>query len=307
MAQRGNISLGMLAQPNGVGLIGFIYMTEDEKKFILLEVYTIISKGLAKKLSMEMDKKVPIVIAHRGFSSEYPENTITSFDAAVNAGFNYIELDIHLTADSVIVVMHDETVDRTTDGEGNIRDLYLDQIKSLDAGSWFDSNSPSEEVPTLREILAKFENRVHIFVEIKSEEEKLLTELRHLLESMGWLPDSNYNRSQGLLTVPGISIISFLQSQLVLSAKIFPELAHGLLTIEASDELIEWCVSKGMVGVFPYVGYIDKNFVSNAHTSGLYVGAWGFEYPEQLSRVLGLGLDGVTVDWPVEAGALINE
>ena len=200
-------------------------------------------------MSNEMDTKAPIVIAHRGFSSEYPENTVTSFEAAVSAGFNYIELDIHLTADSVIVVMHDETVNRTTNGEGNIRDLYLEEIKSLDAGSWFDSNSPSEQVPTLKEILVKFENRVHIFVEIKSEEEDLLRELRSLLETMGWIPDSNYDKSQEALPVPGISIISFMQDQLLLSAKVFPELAHGLLTIETSEELIEWCASKGMVGI----------------------------------------------------------
>ena len=258
-------------------------------------------------MSNEMATKAPIVIAHRGFSSEYPENTVTSFEAAVSAGFNYIELDIHLTADSVIVVMHDETVNRTTNGEGNIRDLYLEEIKSLDAGSWFDSNSPSEQVPTLKEILVKFENRVHIFVEIKSEEEDLLRELRCLLETMGWIPDSNYDKSQEALPVPGISIISFMQDQLLLSAKVFPELAHGLLTIETSEELIEWCVSKGMVGIFPYVAYVDRSFVSSAHNSGLYVGAWGFENPEQLSRSLALGLDGVTVDWPVEAGVIIGK
>ena len=258
-------------------------------------------------MSNEMDTKAPIVIAHRGFSSEYPENTVTSFEAAVSAGFNYIELDIHLTADSVIVVMHDETVNRTTNGEGNIRDLYLEEIKSLDAGSWFDSNSPSEQVPTLKEILVKFENRVHIFVEIKSEEEDLLIELRSLLETMGWIPDSNYDKSQKALPVPGISIISFMQDQLLLSAKVFPELAHGLLTIETSEELIEWCVSKGMVGIFPYVAYVDRSFVSSAHNSGLYVGAWGFENPEQLSCSLALGLDGVTVDWPVEAGVIIGK
>ena len=258
-------------------------------------------------MSNEMETKAPIVIAHRGFSSEYPENTVTSFEAAVSAGFNYIELDIHLTADSVIVVMHDETVNRTTNGEGNIRDLYLEEIKSLDAGSWFDSNSPSEQVPTLKEILVKFENRVHIFVEIKSEEEDLLIELRSLLETMGWIPDSNYDKSQEALPVPGISIISFMQDQLLLSAKVFPELAHGLLTIETSEELIAWCTSKGMVGIFPYVAYVDRSFVSSAHNSGLYVGAWGFENPEQLSSSLALGLDGVTVDWPVEAGVIIGK
>ena len=79
----------------------------------------------------------PLIIAHRGFSSERPENTISSFDHAFNNGFNLLELDVHLSSDGVLVVMHDEKVDRTTNGTGFLKSMTYKEISQLDAGSWF--------------------------------------------------------------------------------------------------------------------------------------------------------------------------
>ena len=78
------------------------------------------------------------IISHRGYSSKRPENTISSFDYSLEKGFPYIELDIHSTLDGILVVMHDETVDRTTNGIGEIKNMTFSEIKNLDAGSWFD-------------------------------------------------------------------------------------------------------------------------------------------------------------------------
>ena len=148
---------------------------------------------------------------------------------------------------------------------------------------------------------------MHIFIEIKSEEKELLTSLRNLLESLKWINDQDFDKSEERLRIPGISIISFLPAPLILSSQIFPELDHGLLITTASDDLIAWCVTHSMVGIFPYVGSINKNFIRKAHDSGLYVGAWGFENPKQLAAVNGLGLDGVTVDWPIKAGEILSK
>ena len=112
------------------------------------------------------------IIAHRGYSAERPENTIASFDLAVNSGLPLIELDTHLTLDKIPVVMHDSDVDRTTNGTGPINSLTLEEIKKLDAGSWFDVAYSNQQVPTLEEILIRYKNRAHIFIEIKSNEEE---------------------------------------------------------------------------------------------------------------------------------------
>ncbi len=77
------------------------------------------------------------MIAHRGFSSRAPENTIAAFDLAIDAGFDNIELDVHLSADGVPVVIHDDALDRTTDGSGQVSSLTLPELRALDAGAWF--------------------------------------------------------------------------------------------------------------------------------------------------------------------------
>ncbi|MGO3790845.1 MAG: glycerophosphodiester phosphodiesterase [Enterococcus gilvus] len=94
-----------------------------------------------------------VIIAHRGSAGTHPENTLPAFMEAVRAGADGIELDVQLTADQQLVVIHDESVDRTTDGKGLIRELTLKEIKKLDAGSWFDEKYQATKISTLQEVL----------------------------------------------------------------------------------------------------------------------------------------------------------
>ena len=93
------------------------------------------------------------IFAHRGSKGTHPENTLASFKEAVRVGSDGIELDVHLTKDGHLVVIHDETVDRTTNGTGEIRNLTLAEIKAMDAGSWFNETFAGEKIPTLEEVL----------------------------------------------------------------------------------------------------------------------------------------------------------
>ena len=93
------------------------------------------------------------IFAHRGSKGTHPENTLASFKEAVRVGSDGIELDVHLTKDGYLVVIHDETVDRTTNGTGEIRNLTLAEIKAMDAGSWFNETFAGEKIPTLEEVL----------------------------------------------------------------------------------------------------------------------------------------------------------
>ncbi|GJI60599.1 MULTISPECIES: glycerophosphodiester phosphodiesterase [Bacillus] len=107
------------------------------------------------------------IIAHRGSSSAAPENTIAAFDVAVEQGADYIELDVQMTMDQHVVVIHDDTVERTTNGNGLVKSYTLDQLKKLDAGSWFDQQYTNERIPTLQEILERYSQRIGILIEIK--------------------------------------------------------------------------------------------------------------------------------------------
>jgi glycerophosphoryl diester phosphodiesterase len=110
----------------------------------------------------------PMVVAHRGFSGKAPENTIAAFTRALDTGVSMIELDVQITKDGRIVVIHDNTVDRTTDGRGNVSDYTLGELKKLDAGAWFDNKYTGERIPTLEEALELISPKAWINIEIKS-------------------------------------------------------------------------------------------------------------------------------------------
>ena len=94
-----------------------------------------------------------LVYAHRGFSGSYPENTMVAFEAARLAGADGIELDVQLTRDGIPVIMHDETVDRTTDGKGWLKDYSFAELQLLDAGSWFNTEFKGARILSLEEFL----------------------------------------------------------------------------------------------------------------------------------------------------------
>ena len=109
------------------------------------------------------------VIAHRGFSGAAPENTLAAVRAAIDLQADMVEIDVTLSSDEHIVVIHDETLDRTTDGSGPVSDFSLAELQLLDAGSWFDATFAGEKIPTLDSVLDEVKNRILLNVGIKSE------------------------------------------------------------------------------------------------------------------------------------------
>src|SRR5512135_2857797 len=109
----------------------------------------------------------PLVIAHRGSSAYAPENTLAAFRLAAEQEADAIELDVDLTRDGHVIVMHDATVDRTTDGHGRVADLTLDEIRRIDAGAWKGAAFNGERVPLLEEVFEAVGQRMLINVEIK--------------------------------------------------------------------------------------------------------------------------------------------
>lgn len=110
-----------------------------------------------------------IIIAHRGASAYHPENTMAAFEAAAAMGADMVELDITLSHDGVPVVIHDETLDRTTNGTGMVSDHSLNELKQLDAGTWFGEKFAGERIPTLKEVLKFAQNHIALNIEIKPE------------------------------------------------------------------------------------------------------------------------------------------
>ncbi len=119
---------------------------------------------------MELCRKFPAeVIAHRGFSGRAPENTLAAFEAAISTGADRVELDVLLSLDGVPVVIHDALLERTTDGRGPVCDRTFEDLRRLDAGSWFDPSFSGEKIPSLDEVLALSRGRIPVNLEIKEE------------------------------------------------------------------------------------------------------------------------------------------
>ena len=135
------------------------------------------------------------VIAHRGFSGAAPENTLAAVRAAIEVGADMVEIDVTLTSDGHIVVIHDETLDRTTTGSGRVSDFTLTELQRLDAGGWFAPRFAGERIPTLDQVLDEIEGRILLNVEIKSEavERGIVTKVASAIRKRGmmeqlWFP-----------------------------------------------------------------------------------------------------------------------
>ncbi|HEX3732859.1 MAG TPA: glycerophosphodiester phosphodiesterase family protein [Mycobacteriales bacterium] len=114
-----------------------------------------------------------VSIAHRGFSSRAPENTLAAFDLALASGFKNIEMDVQLASDKVPVVIHDAKIDRTTDSKGDVSSFTSADLRKLDVGSWFNSKYAGERIPTLEEVLHAYIGKIHLHLELKSNDPDL--------------------------------------------------------------------------------------------------------------------------------------
>ena len=128
----------------------------------------LITARKAEGQPLPWSSKFPVlVMAHRGFSGKAPENTLAAFRKAIEIGSDFIELDVRFSKDGHLVVFHDDTLERTTNGKGKVADFSLQELKGLDAGSWFGPSFSGEKIPTLREVLAQAKGRILVNIELK--------------------------------------------------------------------------------------------------------------------------------------------
>ena len=242
------------------------------------------------------------LIAHRGFSSDAPENTFAAFDLALESGFDNIELDAQLTADGVPVVIHDSTLDRTTDGTGPVAQATLEEIRRLDAGCRLvdadgEARYAGERVPTLDAVLERYAGRAHFHLELKSEEQELSARVAGLLEKHGW-PDAAKGRPY---EAPGLTITSFHLEQLGRSLAAMPVVRHCWLVRRLDSVDVALGVKLGVSGFSVNSSEITAEQIALGRDSGMDVRAWGLRGLDDLTRMAALGVEATTVDWPGRA------
>ena len=230
----------------------------------------------------------PQAVAHRGGNVTTPESTLAAFENAIALGMDYLEFDVQMTSDGELVVIHDDTVDRTTNGTGAVKDMTLDQIRALDAGD-------GEQVPTFEEViqLAK-DHGVNILPEAKSPDlyPGMPAKMVELLEEMDYLDQT--------------IIQSFVPASLDEIRAANPDARtcslYGLwkfdLTASPSTDV---CPMAEMALLYPWM-------IRDAHARGQEVFIWfgALEHPLMMRLMYAFGADGVMVDDPAALGKILN-
>ncbi|MFI0808770.1 glycerophosphodiester phosphodiesterase [Streptomyces echinatus] len=214
-----------------------------------------------------------LTIGHRGVMGVEPENTLRSFVAAQRAGLDLIELDLHLSKDGALVVMHDADVDRTTDGSGPIAEKTLAELRALDAGR-------GERVPVFEEVLEAVSAPLQ--VEIKD-----VAAARALAEVM---------RARDLTA--RVEVSSFHDDAVAEIARLVPGVRTALIASRYGTDVVDRAVAVGAATLCLDIRRLTLEVVEHARASGLRIVGWVVNTQEQLRLVRALELDGATTDYP---------
>ena len=235
----------------------------------------------------------PVVFAHRGAAAHAPENTLASFELALQQGADAIELDAKLTADGHIVVFHDPTVDRTTDGTGRLARKTLAELRALDAGSRFSSKYRAEKIPLLEEIFDAFGSKLLINVELTNYTtpgDDLVGRVCALVQRCG-IED-------------GILFSSFFPQNLMAARRLLPGVPRALLAQRGWKGA--WARSFAFsfgdyAALHPYLTDVDAREVQRVHRLKRRIHVWTVSNADDLRNLKNWGVDGIFTKDPALA------
>jgi len=241
----------------------------------------------------------PLIIAHRGDSAHRPENTLASFASALEVGADIVELDVQLTKDGRVAVIHDATVDRTTNGRGRVRDLTLLELRLLSAGypSRFGDAYAGERVSTLAEVLAFLKGRARALIEIKKDSVSD--------DAAGGIEALTVEALRRAGMAGDVALISFEPRALLRCRELGPEIRRGhLFRGAALDDVVAGARAVDCDLVMPEKGMLSDELVRRAREARLNVATWVVDDPEELRALLRYDLFAVGTNRP---GVLLEE
>ncbi len=239
----------------------------------------------------------PLVLGHRGAREIAPENTLASFRAAKELGADGIELDVMLSADGVPVVIHDSTVDRTTNGHGRVSEMTLAQLQALDAGGYKGPPFAGEPIPTLEAVLDACSS-LRINIELKS----------HTTRNDG-LEAAVAALVRARQLGPNIVISSFNPLSLWRMRRIAPDLRRALLYSSDLPIYLRRAWSAPLLGldaVHPHFSLVNEAYMRWARQKGYHVNVWTVNDPAEMARLLDLGVDALITDRPEVAREMVD-
>lgn len=249
------------------------------------------------------------VIAHRGGRGLMPENTLSAFRHADSLGVDVLEMDIHASADGQLVVIHDRTVDRTTDGRGRVDSMTVQQLQALDAGYRWESDQgdfphrgKGVRIPLLEEVLSEFSHR-RMLIEIKPNSMQIATRL------CATLGHFEMDEKTVVASFHGDALEAFVQAcpQTPVSATTGQVLLYTLLHwLRLDTAYLNPPIAFQVPERAGPLRLVDERFITSVHARKAYVHVWTVNQTEAMHRLLELGVDGIMTDYPNRLLSLLN-
>src|SRR5918995_2558279 len=271
-----------------------------------------LTAGAASAQTAPLDGPV-LNIGHRGASAYAPEHTFAAYNLALEQGADYIEIDLQMTADGVLVALHDKTLNRTADAPEGVPEWYcrglvskktLEQIKMCDAGSWFSPEYAGEQIPTLEEIFLRYGTSVNYYIETKNPEAApgMEEELLDLMEEYDLTEPAEENWQ--------VLIQSFSAESLMTIHEMNEDLPLIQLYWAGTSKSIQRdldAVSEYAVGIGPYKRDVDAALVEAAHEHCLAVHPYTVNTEEEMEKLIALGVDGMFTNNPDLLDGLLGD
>jgi glycerophosphoryl diester phosphodiesterase len=245
------------------------------------------------------------LVGHRGNASMCPENTMVSISSAIKLCVDRIEIDIHMTKDGQIILMHDRTLNRTTNGTGEVRDHTLDEIKQYDAGSWFSPEFAGEKIPTLDEILDLINGKCELLIEVKNhsgytpgiEDSVAAIIRRHHAESWCFAISLRHKVIKNFHDrAPDIRLMKSYVGKLPL-IPVYISNGITLRGLRSYPYVEEFNLNKGFIG---------HCILKKARKMGKKINAWTDDNPHHAEKLVKRGVDGIITNCPAEIGQQVR-
>ncbi|ANB59521.1 glycerophosphodiester phosphodiesterase [Anoxybacteroides amylolyticum] len=231
------------------------------------------------------------IFAHRGAAGTHPENTMVAFYEAERVGADGIELDVQMTKDGALVVIHDETVDRTTDGTGWVKDFTYRDLQSLHAGYKFTEQYPTCRIPLLEEVLAWISGTSLL----------LNIELKNGLITYDRLEEKVIDLVKHYRLEPRIIFSSFNHNSMARCRQLAPMIETALLYMERLYQPWQYVRVLGASGLHPYYRTVSESFVRNAHFHHVHVRPFTINSEEAMKTMFRYEVDAIFTDYPEKA------
>lgn len=266
--------------------------------FLTIAIFLFIPYNLNLMSStIEVNMKHPVIIAHRGGAAYAPENTMAAIEMAMQSKASMIEIDLHMSKDGELIVIHDKTVDRTTNGTGTVSEMSWEELRKLDAGSWYGEEFAGQKIPLFQEVMDRVNGQKNLLIEIKSGVDgypgidKKVVETILENNALDWCVVQSFD-DQTLIDIhqqwPEIQ----LHKLIVFKFRLLPVVFDGTFSFYSKKKY------QFANAINPHYKFVNQRFVNKMRNAGFEVNVWGGKREDSYEKISHIPVDGWITDFP---------